>query len=305
MDVFVINEKAMAGNEEQAAAEAALLLNQGAKVIFILAEQIPAAQAILALRKIDEDTGSVSNEALRLLSFSGQVSKSLNLCSKLVESGLKAAFCQGFFSCEKLPERLENLEIFLNMEEIENLIMENRLLIVAPLKIKRDLQNIEDFISDIEAEQALSAVSIVKEAAGFEIFIDDEEDNGKISLDILEKIAEAKISLDMINICYKELYFISSVKDADKAEAIITTFPVKYSLRKDLAKFSFSGTGIKGATGIMDGIYGAFIEKNIDMIRTTDSHTTISCLIERDKIDDGIKASVEYLNIPSSNVAFE
>ena len=55
MYAYVINERDMAGNEEQAVFELLPLLTKGEKVIFILSEDIPTSQMFSVMRKIGVD----------------------------------------------------------------------------------------------------------------------------------------------------------------------------------------------------------------------------------------------------------
>ena len=122
---------------------------------------------------------------------------------------------------------------------------------------------------------------------------------------LLENIKSAGISLDMINICYDELHFISENISADKIEKIISDLGFKYSRNDECAKVMFLGVGIKGVPGIMDKIFEAFDSVKVDIMRTTDSHTTISCLINSSKIEKVKESAIKILKIPTNNIIEE
>ena len=106
----------------------------------------------------------------------------------------------------------------------------------------------------------------------------------------------------MINICYDELHFISENSSADKIEKIISDLGFKYSRDDECAKVMFLGVGIKGVPGIMDKIFEAFDSVKVDIMRTTDSHTTISCLINANKIEKIKESAIKILKIPVENI---
>ncbi len=303
MYAYVINERDMAGNEDQAAFELLPLLTKGEKVIFILSEEIPTSQMFSVMRKIGVDKNYLYGKDVKMLSYSRQIAKSVSLCSILEKAKFKPVFCQGFYHEGKFTGKTDTVEVFANRGEIEELLSENNLLILIPCAVPENVLTKEkkgklDFNIDLETK--LNSVEIVNNRSSFSVFF--EEDSNLDILNLLENIKSADISLDMINICYDELHFISENSSADKIEKIISDLGFKYSRDDECAKVMFLGVGIKGVPGIMDKIFEAFDSVKVDIMRTTDSHTTISCLINANKIDKIKESAIKILKIPAENI---
>ena len=111
----------------------------------------------------------------------------------------------------------------------------------------------------------------------------EERDQERLS-SLLTDIADAGISLDFINIHPSEAVFTVKDEDCEKAVEIIEKNGFKYSLTKDCCKVSEVGANIQGVPGVMAKIMTALTKEGIEVLQTSDSYTTIWCLIhERDK----------------------
>lgn len=303
MNVFVINEKDMAGSEEQAASEVVLLLREGEKVIFILSDEIPAAQLVSLLKKIGAEKRFLSERDFHLLSFAAQTSKSFRLASRLSDAGFSSAFSHAFFRAGNFSGKCDTVDIFINYREIEDLIAAHQVLILCPISVGEKSFSDGNGCREIEGSTALSSVMAVRDVTGFELTFED--GSQKIMLNVLNGIRTADISLDMINLCYGELFFICKPSSQKQIAAILEGLNCSFKVLKNLSKLSFSGVGIKGSVGIMDSIYRAFESRGIDILRTTDSHTTISCLINRENLDESLAFAKEELLIPETGIFIE
>ena len=305
MYAYVINEIDMAGNEEQAVFELLPLLTKGEKVIFILSEDIPTSQMFSVMRKIGVDRNYLYGKDVKMLSYARQISKSVSLCSILEKAKFKPVFCQGFYHEGEFKGKTNSVDVFVNKGEIEECLAENNILILIPNEIPSNVlikeKNEMDFNIDLETK--LNSVEIVNNRSSFSVFF-GEDSNGDI-LNLLENITSENISLDMINICYDELHFISENSSADNIEKVVSDLKFKYSRNDECAKVMFLGVGIKGVPGIMDKIFEAFDSVKVDIIRTTDSHTTISCLIDSNKIEKVKESAIKILKIPTENIIEE
>ncbi len=116
--------------------------------------------------------------------------------------------------------------------------------------------------------------------------------------ELFRELALAEISLDMINICHNELYFICSKKDREKVVSVMKNRD--YIISDNLVKFSVIGLGMKGTPGIIAGIYSAFKSRGIPIIRITDSHTSISCLLSMEDLDAAVKLVQEVFSVPEN-----
>ncbi|MDI3312076.1 MAG: aspartate kinase [Thermoanaerobacterium sp.] len=119
--------------------------------------------------------------------------------------------------------------------------------------------------------------------------------------DIFGKIAEAKISIDLINVFPDKKIFTISEADLSKLETLLKENEVKYDIRKNCSKVSIIGNRIRGVPGVMARIIKALSDNDIEIFQTADSHNTISCLVSQDKADMAVKVLHDEFKLESYN----
>lgn len=119
--------------------------------------------------------------------------------------------------------------------------------------------------------------------------------------DIFEKIAESKISIDLINIFPDKKIFTISESDLQKLEELLKSNIIKYNIRKNCSKVSIIGNKIRGVPGVMSRIIKALSKNGIEIYQTADSHNTISCLVSQDKADKAIKILHDEFKLENYN----
>lgn len=102
-------------------------------------------------------------------------------------------------------------------------------------------------------------------------------------LQIFQQLAAKKISVDLIDIRECEISFIVQSEEEEPVKAILKKNNCTFYLRNDLAKVSIVGSGMTGQPGIMAKLVTTLTKANIAIFECTDSHTTISCLIKKNK----------------------
>ncbi|MDQ7822461.1 MAG: ACT domain-containing protein [Candidatus Eremiobacteraeota bacterium] len=156
-----------------------------------------------------------------------------------------------------------------------------------------------------EKNRAVSGAIVVVNVVECHVELDGGEDLDEKRLVMLSELAARGISLDMINICYEELYFILLEKYLDKAECILKSQGVSFSLHKGFAKVSVTGIGMKGTPGVMAEIYRALEEGQVNVLRNTDSHITISCLIREEDLPTAIEALMARFHLTHEDIVYE
>jgi aspartate kinase len=104
----------------------------------------------------------------------------------------------------------------------------------------------------------------------------------------LRNIKESKISLDMINIEKEKMTFIIDKEKERKMDAIIKEEDVIADKRVELSKLTLVGDGIAGIVGVMSTIVNPMYEEGIEIIQTSDSHTTIFVLMNEKDLKQAI-----------------
>jgi len=93
------------------------------------------------------------------------------------------------------------------------------------------------------------------------------------------ELAEADVSIDIINIFPDKKVFTINTSDLNKSKKILQKYHAKYQCIDGCCKITLIGERITGVPGIMAKIMRTLSDSNVKILQTADSHTTISCLI--------------------------
>jgi aspartate kinase len=104
----------------------------------------------------------------------------------------------------------------------------------------------------------------------------------------LETVKNSKISLDMINIEKEKMTFIIDKEKEKKMDTIIKESKTSYEKRESLSKLTLVGDGIAGTFGVMSTIVNPMYEEELEIIQTSDSHTTIFVLLNEKDLKKAI-----------------
>lgn len=160
-----------------------------------------------------------------------------------------------------------------------------------PLVIKNTMSDSEgtliNSIGDRDSKKLITGITHVSGRVQISIKLcENTKENYK---HILKILGDNNISLDLINIFPDEKIFTIDEKDKDNILNILTSMNMKYTMIENCCKISIIGSMIRGIPGIVAKIVDALEEKNIDVLQTADSHTTIWCLIKEDNVNEAIQ----------------
>jgi len=97
--------------------------------------------------------------------------------------------------------------------------------------------------------------------------------------DVFRALAEAAVSIDCINVNAAGVFFIVRDDELEKTRALLETLPVALRAKRDCAKISIVGAGMRGTPGVMYGVVRTLVDAGIPIIHSTDSNITISILV--------------------------
>lgn len=97
---------------------------------------------------------------------------------------------------------------------------------------------------------------------------------------LFERLTAIGISLDLINICPETLYFIVKQDFVDKVTDALEQLWLSHTVRRDCAKISLVGVGMRGTPGVVGRIHAALQRAGIGILHSTDSNITVSCLVD-------------------------
>lgn len=136
-------------------------------------------------------------------------------------------------------------------------------------------------------DNIITAITYKKNRAQITVYLDDNDVHLK---ELLDLIAENKISIDLINLFTERKVFTVDERNANIIESILQTKGYKYKIIKGCSKISVIGHKINGLPGVMARILGALISVNVSILQSSDSHTTIWCLLNEADTEKALNA---------------
>ena len=104
------------------------------------------------------------------------------------------------------------------------------------------------------------------------------------------RIAEAGISVDMINISPESKVFIIEAKDMEPLHLLLQEMGCEHSLQGGMGKVTVIGSRMRGVPGVMAKTARALASAGIRIYQTSDSSMTISCLVEGERLNEAVIA---------------
>jgi aspartate kinase len=132
--------------------------------------------------------------------------------------------------------------------------------------------------------------------------IDDVVLRRELELEVFRRLAEADVSVDMININNAGIFFIV---DADKiaiSRDVLAGLNLALRVRTHCSKISIVGAGMRGTSGVMYRVVQALAEMEIEIIHSTDSNITISVLVPEEDTQRAEQAIHDYFRLGRSHV---
>jgi aspartate kinase len=118
-----------------------------------------------------------------------------------------------------------------------------------------------------------------------------------IFTDILSDMQQNDISIDMINFFVKEKAFTIDEEKLNCLEKLFDKYDITYEIVKNCSKVTLIGNRINGIPGVMVRIVRALSNHSIEILQTSDSRMTISCLINQEDLRKAVNALHKEFNL--------
>lgn len=169
-----------------------------------------------------------------------------------------------------------------------------------PLIIKNTFTNasgtrIESQENDIKnTEKVLTAIACKKDIVQVTVLVASLD---KTNEKLLNEIEKKRISIDMINFFDDRKVFTIGLNEVNSMESILKDLGVEYKIFRNCSKITAIGHRIHGVPGVMRRIVFALASKRIDILQTSDSNTTIACLISEDRVEEAMNVLHKEFNL--------
>lgn len=105
------------------------------------------------------------------------------------------------------------------------------------------------------------------------------DENALAESELFSSLAKANISLDMITLFFTKKIFTIDDIQVNLLKGILDASNTQYKILDNCSKITIIGNKITGIPGVMARILSTFSKNNIQILQTSDSHSTISCLV--------------------------
>ena len=107
---------------------------------------------------------------------------------------------------------------------------------------------------------------------------------------VFRALADQGISVDMIAVSRDECSFVIKQELLQDAARVLSELGLEPEVCGDCAKVSVVGSGMRGLPGVMAGVSEALEKAEVEILKTSDSHITISCLVRSEDLMKAARA---------------
>jgi aspartate kinase len=137
----------------------------------------------------------------------------------------------------------------------------------------------------VDPQRPVTGLAVIDDVTFCRIIqgLTDDHDRADIDREVLERIAECGISIDMINVNDAGVFFICDDEAAEAIRPAISDLNLALRMRPHCAKISIVDAGMRGTSGVMYRVVKTIGDAGVDIIHSTDSNITISILVPADQ----------------------
>ncbi|MGE5542608.1 MAG: aspartate kinase [Bacillota bacterium] len=150
---------------------------------------------------------------------------------------------------------------------------------------------------ELAASRPVSALAHIAPVTQFRLGVEGEWASGNGILGLFRTLSGAGVSVDMISVTPRERTFTVQEDAWERALRALRSVGLEPEVRKGCAKVSVIGHGMSGQPGVMARVAEAMAGAGVEIIQTTDSHMTISCLIPSEGLEDAARALHEEFGL--------
>ncbi len=137
----------------------------------------------------------------------------------------------------------------------------------------------------VDADRPVTGLTVLRDVTFCRIIqgLTDDLDRADVDRDVLERVAERGISIDMVNVNDAGVFFIVDDEHADAVRPALADLNLALRMRPHCAKISVVGAGMRGTPGVIYRVVKAVTDADVEIIHSTDSNITISILVPADQ----------------------
>jgi aspartate kinase len=133
----------------------------------------------------------------------------------------------------------------------------------------------------VDRDRPVTGVTALRDIAFVRIIAGEEDVAKRAELDkqLLQRVAERGISIDMINVNAAGVFFVCDHENVENVREELRDLNLAVRIRPHCAKISIVGAGMRGTPGVMYRVVRSVSDAGVEIIHSTDSNITISVLV--------------------------
>jgi aspartate kinase len=145
-------------------------------------------------------------------------------------------------------------------------------------------------LADVRDDRVVTGVTHLPAMAQLTVTAPPGSTRADMPLVVFRSLADAGISVDLINASPDRQSFIVNQHLADRAAGQMQDRGFHVFRRDHCAKVSIVGMGMRGRPGVMARVVEALHGAGVEILQTSDSHLTISCLVRQEDLVKAVRA---------------
>jgi len=173
----------------------------------------------------------------------------------------------------------------------------------VPLRVRSTFSDDEGtWVGDVHSSDErqvsdLVVTGIACSGSVTQIEVHSQEANFDLHLDVFRMMAEKHISVDFINMNPSGVVYTVYASDETRAVSLLRDRGYEHNVLGGCAKVSVIGGGMNGVPGIMAVIVETLTAKDISILQSADSNTTIWVLVRQTQMAEAVNALHEAFHL--------
>ncbi|MBS4203730.1 aspartate kinase [Lederbergia citrea] len=152
-------------------------------------------------------------------------------------------------------------------------------------------------------ERLVTGIAYVPNVSQIKVAANEGQYN--LQSEVFKAMANENISVDFINISPNSVVYTVPEAAVEKAITVLRKQGYEPSVERNCAKVSVVGAGIAGVPGVTAKIVTALSEKEIRILQSADSHTTIWVLVDGIDLAEAVNALHDIFQLQDEKVEHE
>lgn len=160
----------------------------------------------------------------------------------------------------------------------------------VPIRIKNTFSDAEGtLIAQGAAERVITGLAHLTDLVQVGVALNNGKSSRANEVEVFKLLADNGISIDMISVLPKGIYFTVKEEAAEKATGVLREAGFEFTLEKDCGKLSVIGAGMTNVPGVMANLMDTLHRAGVEILQTSDSAITISFLVPMEQLNRAVQ----------------